>query len=119
MLEPAKAGREPSMQYRFDTAINPATWSFIELSEDGGLSFPKRLTKEMITFDTAGREDIHVNVYGVVHFYDRDTARRILRVPGKTIFELQEFDRIPHHRTWDEGHEELLETGKSAPRPRC
>lgn len=103
------------MQYRFDTSMNPACWSFVELSDDGGQTFPKRLTKEMITFDTKDRQDIQVNEYGVVLFYDRDTARRILSVPGKTIFELQEYDRIAHAR---QRHEELIREGKVAPRPR-
>lgn len=94
--------------------MNPACWSFVELSEDGQ-TFPKRLTKEMVTFDTTGREDIQVNEYGVVLFRERDTARRILNVPGKTIFELQEFDRIAHAR---QQHEELIQEGKVAHRQR-
>lgn len=86
------------MHYRFDVSSNPSGWSFVEISEDGGRSFPRRLTKEMITFDTMGREDIQVNEHGVVLFHDRDTARRILSVPGKTILDLQEYDRVAHAR---------------------
>ena len=38
----------------------------------------KRVTKDMVTFDT-DRKDIHVNKYGVVHFYNTETARILLK----------------------------------------
>ena len=38
----------------------------------------KRVTKDMITFDT-NRPDVHVNKYGVVLFRDNDTALRLLK----------------------------------------
>ena len=38
----------------------------------------KRVTKDMITFDT-NRPDVHVNEYGVVHFRNTDTALRLLK----------------------------------------
>jgi hypothetical protein len=37
----------------------------------------KRVTKDMITFDT-NRRDVHVNKYGVVLFYNTDTALMLL-----------------------------------------
>ena len=38
----------------------------------------KRVIKDMVTFDT-NREDVHVNKYGVVLFYNTDTALRLLK----------------------------------------
>jgi hypothetical protein len=38
----------------------------------------KRVTKDMITFDTS-RPDVHVNKYGVVLFRNTDTALRLLK----------------------------------------
>lgn len=46
-------------------------WVFIEY-EPG-----KRLTNDMVSFDT-NREDVHVNKYGVVLFYDTQTARMLV-----------------------------------------
>ena len=107
--------KENVMQFRFDTSIKPTGWSFVELSEDDGETFPRRLTKEMITFDTKDRQDMQVNEYDVVLFYDRDTARHILGLPGKTIFDLQEYDRTTHAR---KKHEEMVQEGKIPSRPR-
>ena len=38
----------------------------------------KRVTKDMVSFDT-DRKDVHVNKYGVVLFYNTDTALRLLK----------------------------------------
>ena len=37
----------------------------------------KRVTKDMVTFDTK-RQDVRVNLHGVILFYDSWTARRLL-----------------------------------------
>lgn len=105
-----KVEKKEVCQYRFATATNPSGWTFVELSEDGK-SFAKRLTKEMVTFDTTGRQDILVNEYGVVLFRERDTARFILRMPGKTVFKLREFDRMAQVR---KRYKELVLEGKVA-----
>ena len=39
----------------------------------------KRVTKDMITFDTK-REDVKINCYGVVMFYDMSTAQCLLSI---------------------------------------
>jgi hypothetical protein len=39
----------------------------------------KRVTRDMITFDT-NREDVAVNKYGVVLFYDTTTAKCLLSI---------------------------------------
>ena len=38
----------------------------------------KRVTKDMVTFDT-NREDVHVNKYGVILFYNISTAKLLLK----------------------------------------
>jgi hypothetical protein len=56
---------------RFETSINPWGWHFV--------SFPDgaRLTKDMIDFDVK-REDVQVNVYGVVLFREQQVAEALL-----------------------------------------
>ena len=51
--------------------MNPCGWVYAEY-EPG-----KRVTKDMVSFDT-NREDVQVNVYGVVLFYNTDTAKMLL-----------------------------------------
>ena len=56
---------------KFMTSMNPCGWVYAEY-EPG-----KRVTKDMVSFDT-NREDVQVNVYGVVLFYNTDTAKMLL-----------------------------------------
>ena len=53
---------------------NPYGWVMVELA-DG-----QRLTKDLVNFDT-DREDIQVNEYGVLFFYNKQTADHLLTMP--------------------------------------
>lgn len=55
----------------FEVSANPFGWVFASLP--GG----RRVTKDMVKFCTL-REDVHVNKYGVVHFYDAELAKLLL-----------------------------------------
>lgn len=57
---------------------NTRAWVFAEHSSG------KRVTKDMITFDT-NREDVKVNCHGVVLFYDRITAQCLLSIDFKEV----------------------------------
>lgn len=94
------------MIFRLDTSANPLGWTFVELSADGQL-FSKRLTRDMVTFDTK-RKDVRINVHDIVLFYNADTARRLLAIKGTTIFELREYDRVAVAR---QKHQKLIQEG--------
>lgn len=61
--------------FRLHTSSNPSSWVFAEY-EPG-----KRVTQDMVSFDLE-RADVHVNIHGVVHFYDTQVARQLLRMPS-------------------------------------
>ena len=60
------------MKYEVTTDREFFGWVFAEY-EPG-----KRVIKDTVTFDT-NREDVHVNKYGVILFYNSDTARLLLK----------------------------------------
>ena len=60
------------MKYEVITDREFFGWVFAEY-EPG-----KRVIKDLVTFDT-NREDVHVNKYGVILFYNSDTARLLLK----------------------------------------
>lgn len=64
---------DPS-KVRLEQSANPSTWLVAEY-EPG-----KRITQDMVCFDL-DRVDVHVNAYGVVHFYDAHIARTLLGLP--------------------------------------
>ena len=59
------------MKLQLATNYEDFCWAFAEY-EPG-----KRVTKDMVTFDTE-REDVRVNLHGVILFYDFQTARMLL-----------------------------------------
>ena len=59
---------------KFDVCGNHEDFGWVFAEYEPG----KRVTKEMISFDIKGRQDIRANSYGVVLFYDIITARRLL-----------------------------------------
>lgn len=64
---------DPS-KVRLEQSANPSTWLIAEY-EPG-----KRITQDMVHFDL-DRADVHVNAYGVVHFYNAHVARALLGLP--------------------------------------
>lgn len=66
------------MPYKLLTADNPLGWVFAEYAPG------KRVTKDMIHFDT-NREDVKINMHGVVLFYDVRIANFLLNLPSSNI----------------------------------
>lgn len=73
-VAPALRRYDPS-KVVLEQSQNPMSWLFAEY-EPG-----KRITSDMVSFDL-DRADVHVNVHGVVHFYDAWTARQLLGMPN-------------------------------------
>ena len=57
----------------FLVSDNPLGWVFAEYA------LGKRITVAMVSFDCSDREDVQVNKYGVVLFYDMYTAHALLK----------------------------------------
>ena len=59
---------------KFDVCGNLEDFGWVFAEYEPG----KRVTKEMLSFDIKGRQDVRANIHGVVLFYNTDTARRLL-----------------------------------------
>ena len=79
VVEPAIKGiiaktQEATMaDIKLQVSDNPLGWVFAEYSPG------QRVLEKMVKFDCRDREDIQVNVHGVVLFYNTDTARMLLK----------------------------------------
>jgi hypothetical protein len=59
---------------KFDVCGNSEDFGWVFAEYEPG----KRVTKEMLSFDIKGRQDVRVNIHGVVLFYNMVTALRLL-----------------------------------------
>lgn len=60
-------------EIRFQVSDNPLGWVFAEHAPG------QRITADMVSFDCHDRQDVQVNKYHVVLFYNKDTARALLK----------------------------------------
>jgi hypothetical protein len=60
-------------EIKLQTSENPIGWVFAEYAPG------QRITADMVSFDYQDRQDIQVNKYRVVLFYDTYTANALLK----------------------------------------
>lgn len=64
------------MKFKLFISLNPYGWYFAEFSEISGKRITSNDVDENLLLD---REDVQINKYGVVLFYDSNVANIILR----------------------------------------
>lgn len=60
-------------EIKLQVCDNPLGWIFAEYAPG------QRITADMVSFDCHDRQDVQVNKYRVVLFYNTDTARALLK----------------------------------------